>query len=144
MYDRNGTVESTTDFNLSSQILGTYFATRIYNNSVYTRTDVQYTFRDYVFNMPFATSAKFIYIATVSKSSTTKYIVNAMDFNIVNGNIIIPTTLLDDIKQTAIEATGYSPTSTEYDFSISLRETFLIVDFDFPASLNGLNWNWRP
>jgi len=97
--------------------------------------------------MPFATSAKLVYSSMISKNQNgsleSKYITEAKNLVVSNGNINVPNSLLDDIKQTALNASGWNLTSS-YGVSIYLDYVHLIIDFDFPASLNGINWNWTP
>lgn len=59
-----------------------------------------------------------------------------------SNGITVPTGLFELLMNYMCQACGaIFGSNIEY---ISLTGTDLVIDFDFPARLNGISWNWQP
>lgn len=57
-----------------------------------------------------------------------------------SGNIVIPTGLFESVAAVGCQFFNVDVTTS----IVEVHKPFLIVDFEFPARLNGVNWNWQP
>lgn len=102
------------------------------------------TYRDSFFTFPYATNADLIWKCSVSKmggdsQENTKYVWGTKHLSITNGALVVPTDMLETMFDEACDISGRPLNST-----ISLYNCYLVVDFEFPARLNGVDWNWNP
>lgn len=102
------------------------------------------TYRDSFFTFPYATNAVLIWKMGVSamggeSSETQKYVWATKQLSITNGAIQIPAGLIETLCDEACNIVGRPMNST-----LTLYPCYLLVDFEFPARLDGITWNWQP
>lgn len=101
------------------------------------------TYKQSFFTFPYATNATLIWKSSVEvngdSSSTKKYVWGTKSLSISNGAIQVPSNMLETICDDACTICGRPTTSI-----IDIYQFYLLVDFEFPARLNGISWNWQP
>lgn len=101
------------------------------------------TYKQSFFTFPYATNATLIWKSSVEVngdgSSTRKYVWGTKSLSISNGTIQVPSNMLETICDDACSICGRPTTSF-----IDIYQFYLLVDFEFPARLNGISWNWQP
>lgn len=102
------------------------------------------TYKNSFFTFPYATNAALIWKCSVDQkggesSDTRKYVWGTKSLSVSNGAIQVPSNMLETICDDACTISGRPMNST-----ISIYPFYLIVDFEFPARLNGVYWNWQP
>lgn len=102
------------------------------------------TYKQSFFTFPYATNATLIWKCSIEQmggesSSTKKFVWGTKSLSISNGAIQVPTNMLETICDDACTISGRQMNST-----IDIYQFYLIVDFAFPARLNGVSWSWQP
>lgn len=103
------------------------------------------TYKSAFFTCPYATAAKLIWNATATKArsggaETRRFIWSTAPLTVSNGTIGIPSNICESVADVACSICGYSAEETNID----LGNFYLLVDFEFPARLDGVDWNWQP
>ena len=101
------------------------------------------TLRDtFYLQFPYASTAKLVwncFVLTEPAYGSGKHIWASMDINVSEGNLQVPSGLIDGIFDDACSYAGMDNKA-----NVSLRTLYLLIDFDFPATLDGLQWGWKP
>lgn len=151
-YDKDGNEESSSTNYLGSNIFGTLILTQNYYDSSeyksFKRSECKLNLKEKLFTMPYAKSAKLIYVSqphsSASGSSTSYQMISSIDLNITNGEIECPSDLIDTIINDSLHAVGLELYDTTKYVSLGLYNCSLLVDFDFPANLDDIDWDWEP
>ena len=102
------------------------------------------TYKQAFFTFPYATNATLIWKCSVaaqggSSQSETAYVWGTRSLAVSNGAIQVPTNMFDSIADDACNISGKPSTST-----ITWYNAYLVIDFNFPATMSGTSWNWQP
>lgn len=101
------------------------------------------TYKDSFFTFPYATNATLIWKCSAEprggSSNNTKHVWGTMPVSITNGAIQVPPDMVETICDEACRISNSSTIST-----MTLSTCYLLVDFAFPARLDGITWNWQP
>lgn len=101
------------------------------------------TYKNAFFTFPYASNAVLIWKCGLESSgddsSTRKYVWGAKTLTITNGALEIPSDLFNTLADEACNVSGKPITST-----VDLYQCWLLVDFEFPARLDGVDWSWQP
>lgn len=122
--------------------LGTIRRYAIHDNTSYLNYDTTFTSKKYG-PFPYAASMKFsvaVEVRNVLGGSTKGYwFTLPIELDELK-YLQMPDTLIDDIVN---EVCGLASVPTD-SCEVQWRDSGLMIDFDFPANLNGVNWNWEP
>ena len=144
-YTESGSVDSYRNINLNTSYLNSYQFYTSGRNGIYLRYKIDsITYRTSFFTFPYAKSAKLIYSGTVysygeDNQRDGAYIWTYIDLTVGNGgDIIVPTDVLETMSSRMISL------GVKNNAAVSFETPQLLVDFEFPARLDGVNWNWQP
>lgn len=150
-YRKDGSVESSFTDYLGNNIFGTMILTQNYveddERRSFKRSECKLNLKEKLFTMPYAKSAKLIYISqpqSSAGSSTSYQMISSIDLDVMNGEIKCPSNLIDTIINDSLQAVGLQLYDVTKFVSLSLYKCSLLVDFDFPANLDGIDWDWEP
>ena len=124
----------------------------------------QYGFKDVITTLPYAKSAKLLllvktrvcnmvelsYFDTFEETNVREYFdVVTCDCTVSNGAIHLPSIDTDSIASDILSSHSITRrTSVEYSLNdiayVSVVSHCFVVDHDFPAEIDSLNWNWQP
>lgn len=144
----DGSLDYEYEYGLNGTVMSGFraYSTRTTNDNTveYRLFKTVVTYKDSFFTFPYATSAELIWKCSVEamggeSSETRKYVWSAKSLTTANGVIQIPLHLFESLADDACSIAG-RPTNS----SISFYNCYLLVDFEFPARLNGVNWSWEP
>ena len=144
-YTETGTVESHRNVIVDTSYLEYQFYAAG-SNGAYLRYKVDdITYRNSFFTFPYAKSAKLIYAGVVYSHGESNYqnteacIWTYMDLTVGNdGTIAIPSDVFETMSNSIISL------GSKTNATVNMETPYLMVDFEFPARLDGVNWNWAP
>ena len=144
-YTESGSVDSYRNINLNTSYLDSYQFYTSGRNGIYLRYKIDsITYRDSFFTFPYAKSAKLIYSGTAysygeDNQRDGTYIWTYIDLTVgSDGSIVVPSDVLETMSSRLISL------GSKNNAGVSLETPQLLVDFEFPARLDGITWNWQP